>query len=151
MPYEFQFSPSKRKDYHHFWSGYLAGYIGFQFSPSKRKDYHSPLIVWSSTNLKGFNLVPPKGRIITLPRFCRGRRAHRFNLVPPKGRIITYVFFRTSTPHWPFQFSPSKRKDYHCPYHPAYTRNCRFNLVPPKGRIITSKFFIFYKSQLVSI
>jgi len=36
-----------------------------------------------------------------------------FNLVPPKGRIITVLDPRERIVMLQFQFSPSKRKDYH--------------------------------------
>jgi len=37
----------------------------FQFSPSKRKDYHLFIINKPDIDMQSFNLVPPKGRIIT--------------------------------------------------------------------------------------
>jgi len=84
----------------------------FQFSPSKRKDYHlkSQAIALVQT---GFNLVPPKGRIIT----SQHNLWHSGDL-------------------W-FQFSPSKRKDYHFNLKVRWDGPGSFNLVPPKGRIIT--------------
>ncbi len=61
----------------------------FQFSPSKRKDYHLKILALGD-RLGSFNLVPPKGRIITL---------------------IAVVALAAAVSE--FQFSPSKRKDYH--------------------------------------
>jgi len=63
--------------------------LKFQFSPSKRKDYHYTNSNWILQHLESFNLVPPKGRIITYGFSKKVSREERFNLVPPKGRIIT--------------------------------------------------------------
>ncbi len=85
----------------------------FQFSPSKRKDYHLAALPELLPQVGSFNLVPPKGRIITMDFAVWNVVQFGFNLVPPKGRIIT------ETRLFIFQ-------NYYC-----------FNLVPPKGRIIT--------------
>jgi len=41
----FQFSPSKRKDYHTQSRVGLFAFYLFQFSPSKRKDYHIEIAI----------------------------------------------------------------------------------------------------------
>jgi len=115
----------------------------------------------STLHIFSFNLVPPKGRIITkkaaararpqpfqfspskrkdyhaLSQICSKMLMVSFNLVPPKGRIITQNLPGICLVQIRFQFSPSKRKDYHVRLPADIVRRHGFNLVPPKGRIIT--------------
>jgi len=72
------------------WGATLINPKWFQFSPSKRKDYHAHISPgWP--DFLCFNLVPPKGRIITYFNYKGKRKNCGFNLVPPKGRIITLL------------------------------------------------------------